>query len=203
MKLQLPPGNFRAYLFDCDGTIADSMPLHYIAWKETLAEWTCDFNEELFYSWGGMPVREIIAALNEMNGLSMPVDAVAARKESLYYEQLPQLKGIPAVVEHIEAQYGRIPFAVASGSRRKSVVSSLTALNLLDKFETLVCAEDYKNGKPAPDCFLLAAERLGVAPEECLVFEDTDLGIEAATAAGMASVRVPQTILGTLTTAPA
>lgn len=192
MKLQLPAGAFRAYLFDCDGTIVDSMPLHYVAWKKSLAEWNCEFAEELFYAWGGRPVTEIIAALNKQYGLKMPVDAVAKRKESLYYEQLPQLKSIPEVVEHIEAQHGRIPFAVVSGSRRNSVVGSLTSLNLLDKFETLVCAEDYKNGKPAPDGFLLAAERLGIAPEDCLVFEDTDMGIEAATAAGMASVRVPQ-----------
>ncbi len=142
-------------------------------------------------------MREIISALNRQNGLDMPVDAVATRKESLYLAQLPQLKSIPAVVEHIDAQYGRIPLAVVSGSRRDSVVGSLSALKLLDKFDTLVCAEDYKNGKPAPDAFLLAAERLGVPPEECLVFEDTDLGIEAATAAGMASVRVPQAPLGT------
>lgn len=192
LKLQLPAGDFRAYLFDCDGTIVDSMPLHYVAWKESLAEWNCEFAEELFYAWGGRPVSEIIAALNEQHGLDMPVEAVAKRKESLYYEQLPQLKAIPEVVEHIEAQHGRIPFAVVSGSRRNSVVGSLTSLNLLDKFETLVCAEDYKNGKPAPDGFLLAAERLGVAPADCLVFEDTDMGIDAATAAGMASVRVPQ-----------
>jgi HAD superfamily hydrolase (TIGR01509 family) len=200
MKLDLPPGNFRAYLFDCDGTIADSMPLHYIAWKKALAEWNCKFDEVLFYSWGGRPVREIIATLNEMNGLTMPIDMVATRKESLYHEQLPVLKGIPAVVEQIHAQYGRIPLAVVSGSRRDSVVGSLTALKLLDKFDTLVCAGDYKNGKPAPDGFLLAAARLGVPPEECLVFEDTDLGVEAATAAGMASVRVPQTPPGTVTT---
>ena len=192
MRLQLPDGAFRAYLFDCDGTIVDSMPLHYVAWKQSLAEWNCEFAEKLFYAWGGRPVTEIIAALNEQHGLNMPVDAVAKRKENLYYEQLPQLKAIPEVVEHIEAQHGRIPFAVVSGSRRNSVVGSLTALHLLDKFETLVCAEDYKNGKPAPDGFLLAAERLGIAPEDCLVFEDTDMGIEAATAAGMASVRVPQ-----------
>ena len=124
-------------------------------------------------------------------GLNMPVEAVATRKESLYYEQLPQLKAIPEVLEHIEAQHGRIPFAVVSGSRRNSVVGSLTALNLLDKFDTIVSAEDYKNAKPAPDAFLLAADRLGVAPEDCLVFEDTEMGIQAATAAGMASVRVP------------
>jgi HAD superfamily hydrolase (TIGR01509 family) len=192
MKLELPAGSFRAYLFDCDGTIVDSMPLHYIAWKKALAEWNCDFGEELFYAWGGRPVTEIIAALNQQHGLNMPVDVVAKRKESLYHELLPELKAIPEVVEHIEAKYGRIPLAVVSGSRRNSVVGSLTALNLLDKFDTLVCAEDYARGKPAPDCFLVAAERLGVGPEDCLVFEDTDMGIEAATAAGMASVRVPQ-----------
>lgn len=192
MKLDIPAGNFRAYLFDCDGTIADSMPLHYNAWKQALAEWNCTYEEALFYAWGGKPVRQIIADLNRMHGLEMPVDAVARRKEALYHEQLPQLQPIPAVVEHVHAQHGRIPLAVVSGSRRASVVGSLTALGLLDKFDTLVCAEDYTHGKPAPDCFLLAAERLAVPPSACLVFEDTDLGIEAATAAGMASVRVPQ-----------
>jgi len=190
MKLELPEGPFRAYLFDCDGTIVDSMPLHYIAWKKALGEWSCDFEEELFYAWGGRPVTEIIAALNQMHGLSMPVDAVARRKESLYFELENQLTAIPEVIEHIEAKHGHIPLAVVSGSRRKSVVHSLSALGLLDKFDVLVCAEDYARGKPAPDCFLTAAARLGVEPKDCLVFEDTAMGIEAATAAGMASVRV-------------
>jgi beta-phosphoglucomutase family hydrolase len=191
MKLELPAGEFRAYLFDCDGTIVDSMPLHYIAWKKALAEWSCEFSRELFYSWGGRPVTEIIAALNHQHSLQMPVDAVARRKENLYYELVHELKAIPEVVEHIDAMHGRIPLAVVSGSRRNTVVHSLTALNLLDKFDVLVCAEDYKRGKPAPDCFLMAAEKLGVAPADCLVFEDTEMGIAAATAAGMASVRVP------------
>jgi HAD superfamily hydrolase (TIGR01509 family) len=191
MQLPLPPGEFSAYLFDCDGTIADSMPLHYKAWKKALEEWNCDYPEELFYSWGGKPVRDIIAELNTMHGLSMPIEALAARKESLYLAQLPELKGIPEVIEHIDDQFGKIPFAVVSGSRRQSVVGSLSVLHLLDKFDTIVAAEDYKKGKPAPDGFLLAAERLGVAPKDCLVFEDTALGIQAATAAGMASVMVP------------
>ncbi|MDR3726124.1 MAG: HAD family phosphatase [Terracidiphilus sp.] len=194
MKLKLPAGSFQAYLFDCDGTIVDSMPLHYVAWKETLEEWNCVYEEKLFYAWGGRPVTEIISRLNEMQDLKMPIEAVAHRKEILYLDQLSQLKAIPEVVEHIEAQHGRIPLAVVSGSRRESVVNSLTSVHLLDKFDTMVCAEDYKNGKPAPDAFLLAAERLGVAPKDCLVFEDTDLGIQAATAAGMASVRVPSPI---------
>lgn len=191
MKLQLPTGDFRAYLFDCDGTIADSMPLHYTAWTQSLAEWNCAFEEELFYAWGGRPVSEIIAALNAKHGLDMPVDALAKRKEKLYLDLLPELKAIPEVVEHIHAQHGRLPLAVVSGSRRSSVVSSLTTLGLLDKFDLLVCAEDYGRGKPAPDCFLTAAERLGVPAQNCLVFEDTEMGVQAATAAGMASVRVP------------
>lgn len=191
MKLKLPPGSFQAYLFDCDGTIADSMPIHYIAWKKALAEWNCIFEERLFYAWGGTPVAEIISLLNERQGLSMPVERVASRKEDIYFELLPQLKAVPEVVEHIAAQHGRIPLAVVSGSTRDSVTASLAALKLLDKFDALVCAGDYKKSKPDPEAFLLAASKLGVAPETCLVFEDTDMGIQAATAAGMASVKIP------------
>jgi HAD superfamily hydrolase (TIGR01509 family) len=191
MKLKLPAGPFRAYLFDCDGTIADSMPLHYIAWKQALGEWGCSFDENLFYEWGGMPAAEIISTLNRMNGLCMPVHTVAEHKENLYFEQLPQLLPVPEVLQIIEAEHGRIPFAVVSGGRRNSVTSSLTTLGLMDRFVTIVGAEDYTNGKPAPDAYLIAAKRLGVAPKDCLVFEDTDMGIQAATAAGMASVKVP------------
>jgi HAD superfamily hydrolase (TIGR01509 family) len=190
-KLALPTGNFKAYLFDCDGTVADSMPLHYIAWTEALAEWNCAFSEERFYLWGGMPIQEIIARLAREQGIEMPSMQVAKRKEELYYRHLPSLKPIPAVLEHIEQQHGRIPFAIVSGSTRDSVEVSLRALNLLEKFDTLVCAGDYVKSKPDPEPFLVAANRLGVAPESCLVFEDTQMGIEAAISAGMAWVRVP------------
>jgi HAD superfamily hydrolase (TIGR01509 family) len=191
MKLKLPEGAFDAYLFDCDGTIVDSMPLHYVAWKKALGEWNCEFAEDLFYAWGGRPTSEIIATLNAKYGLSMPVEGVALRKEEFYFEMLPELRVVPEVLEHIEAQQGRIPFAVVSGSARDSVTASLGVLKLLDRFETLVCAGEYKKSKPDPEAFLLAASRLRVAPAKCLVFEDTAMGIQAATAAGMASVRVP------------
>jgi beta-phosphoglucomutase family hydrolase len=194
MKLDIPEGAFRAYLFDCDGTIADSMPLHYIAWKTALGEWGCTFDETLFYEWGGKPVHEIISTLNRMQGLNMPVAEVAERKENLYYEQLPHLKVVPEVLEQIEMHYGSAPLGVVSGSSRESVINSLTTLGLLDRFDTIVGAEDYARSKPAPDGFLTAATRLGVAPQSCLVFEDTALGIQAATAAGMASVRIPSAL---------
>src|SRR3984885_13892008 len=95
MKLEIPAGPFRAYLFDCDGTIADSMPLHYVAWSQALAKWNCPFPEDLFYSWGGMPADEAISTLNRRHGLSMPVQHVAECKESLYYDLLPQLQPVP------------------------------------------------------------------------------------------------------------
>lgn len=191
MKLQLPPGAFRAYLFDCDGTVADSMPLHYIAWSTALAQWNCEFPEELFYAWGGKPPVEIVATLNKMRGLAMPVEAVAEHKESLYFSLLPRLAAIPEVVAHIDDRYGKIPFAVVSGGRRDSVIRTLTTIGLIDKFVAIVGSDNYARSKPAPDGFLLAAERLGVAPADCLVFEDTDLGVQAAVAAGMAWVKVP------------
>jgi HAD superfamily hydrolase (TIGR01509 family) len=191
MKLALPAGPFGAYLFDCDGTIADSMPLHFIAWKKALGEWNCEFNEQIFYAWGGMPVAQIISTLNQQQGLNMPVEAISRRKEALYFELLPQLKPVPEVLEHIHAEHGRIPFAVVSGSTRESVTASLASLNLLDRFDTMVCAGDYTRSKPDPEAFLLAADRLGVPAAKCLAFEDTEMGIQAAKQAGMASVRVP------------
>src|ERR1700674_1424149 len=102
MKLKLPPGSFKAYLFDCDGTIADSMPLHYIAWKKALDEWNCEFGESIFYAWGGRTTAEIVSTLNEQQGLRMPVETVAHRRELFFYDLLPQLKAVPEVLEHIE-----------------------------------------------------------------------------------------------------
>ncbi len=193
MTLTLPEGSFKAYLFDCDGTIADSMPLHYIAWTRALTEYGCAaLNEELFYSLAGMPVGDVVVLLNQRDGLAIPVAEFAARKEELYYENIHKLQAVQEVLEHIHASHGSIPFAVVSGSTRESVERSLSALGILNLFDILVCAGDYQRGKPDPEPFLLAAERLGVAPGDCLVFEDADIGIRAATAAGMASVRIAQ-----------
>jgi HAD superfamily hydrolase (TIGR01509 family) len=192
LTLPLPEGTFKAYLFDCDGTIVDSMPLHYKAWKHILDQHNCPFPEDVFYAWGGRPIREILDTLNRLHGLSMEIEQVAQVKEQHYLRSLHELQAVPEVLEHIEAAHGHVPFAVVSGSTRDSVVSSLQTLGLLDRFETLVCAGEYTHAKPHPEPFLIAARRLGVAPENCVVFEDTEMGIDAAKAAGMAWVRVPQ-----------
>jgi HAD superfamily hydrolase (TIGR01509 family) len=190
MKLAIPDHPFKAYLFDCDGTIADSMPLHFVAWSKALSEWSCAFSEDQFYAWGGRPVDEIIRALNEAQSLHMPVDEVMDRKEALYREMLHDLQGVPEVLEHIELSFGKIPFAVVSGSPRESVEASLEVLGIRDRFAVLVCAGEYAKGKPSPEPFLKAASLLGIAPEDCLVFEDAAPGIAAARSAGMQWVKI-------------
>ena len=190
-SLPLPPGEFKAYLFDCDGTVVDSMPLHYLAWRRALDAWNCEFPEKLFYEWGGRPVDEILHDLSRAQGLTIPVAETALIKEDYFHEALPQLTAVAEVLEHIEDAHGRVLFAIVSGGGRASVVRSLEQLGLLDRFETLVCAEDYTRAKPNPEPYLIAAERLGVAPAHCLVFEDTQLGVDAAEAAGMKWIKVP------------
>jgi beta-phosphoglucomutase family hydrolase len=190
-SLAIPSKPYRAYLFDLDGTVADSMPLHFRAWTQVIAEQGGHFPEELFYSWGGIPLQKTVEMLNERFGYSMSPEETVRRKEQLYLDLLPELQPVAAVLEHVEAQHGQIPFAIVSGSPRSSIHRTLTQLRLLDRFPVIVGAEDYTHGKPHPEPFLTAAEQLQVAPEECLVFEDADAGIASAVAAGMDWVRVP------------
>jgi HAD superfamily hydrolase (TIGR01509 family) len=190
-ELELPAGDFKAYLFDLDGTIADSMPLHYLGWTQAVGEYGGQFPEELFYAWAGIPLPRTVEMLNERFGLNMPVADVVQRKETLYFSRLSDLKPVASVLHHIHSQRGIIPFAIVSGSPRASIVETLSHLDLLELFPVLVGAEDYSRGKPDPEPFLTAAARLGVAPTDCLVFEDAESGIAAAKAAGMQWVKVP------------
>lgn len=192
MHLEIPKHPFAAYLFDCDGTIADSLPLHYRAWQTAIAPWKATFPKELFYAWGGIPVPETVAMLNERFGYQLPIEEVCRAREKAYLALLPEITAHREVVRHIEAQYGRIPLAVVSGSVRASVEATLGFLKLRDRFATIVGAEDCARGKPFPDPYLEAAARLGVKPADCLVFEDAEPGIQSALAAGMHYVRVPQ-----------
>jgi beta-phosphoglucomutase family hydrolase len=189
--IQIPEGDFAAYIFDCDGTLGDTMPLHYSAWREALKDQPWDFPEAFFYELGGVPTERIVEILNERHGSSMPVKETAQLKEELYLKGIESILPIEPVVAIVNEVYGKLPMAVASGGHRRIVTRTLSCLGILDKFDTIVCAEDYRNGKPHPDPFLKAAERLGVAAEKCLVFEDTNTGIQAARAAGMQWVLVP------------
>lgn len=189
--LALPEGNFRAYLFDLDGTIADSMPAHFIAWTDALKAHGGAMTEQLFYDLGGVPPLKVVKLLNERFGYTMDPEAVVADKEAQFLLGVEHIKPIASVLAHITAQFGKIPMAIVSGSPRENIHKTLTALQLLDKFQVIVGAEDYAHGKPDPEPFLTAAKLLNVAPADCLVFEDADAGIASAEAAGMKWVRVP------------
>ena len=190
MPLSLPAGDFRAFIFDCDGTLADNMHLHYEAWSRAMADFGGTYPEELFYEWGGVPTAEIVRRLNAKFGLSLDVDQVVLRKEHYYREMIPGVEPKHDVLAVVREHSGKTPMAVASGGHRDLVERTLHALGIYEMFTAVVAAEDYDRGKPYPDPFLVAAERMGVAPGHCLVFEDTATGAEAAKAAGMAWVLV-------------
>ena len=189
--LEIPSGEFDAYIFDCDGTLADTMPLHYQAWLQAVRERGHDFPEDLFYSLGGVPAPGVIEYLNRRFGWSMPVEETAAYKEKLFEALIPQVKPIAPVVEFMRGVLGRYPVAVASGGLKPLVIGTLEALGIHEHFQAVVTYEDVVHPKPAPDTYLEAARRMGVDPARCLVFEDTPLGVQAATAAGMRCVLVP------------
>lgn len=190
MPLELPPGDFGAFIFDCDGTLADNMPLHFRAWSRAMADFGGSYPEELFYEWGGVPTAEIVRRLNAKFGTAMEVEEVVLRKEHYYRELIPGVEPKHDVVAVAREHQGRLPLAVASGGHRDLVVRTLDALGIHGIFSAVIAAEDYRRGKPDPEPFLTAAERLGVEPSLCLVFEDTATGAEAARNAGMACVLV-------------
>lgn len=187
--LIIPP-HIRGLVFDCDGTIADTMPLHYQAWVAALREHGADFPEAMFYEMAGIPTVRIIEILNEKHGYAIPVHEAADQKESLYLQLINRVQPIEPVVSLVKAYSGRLPMAVATGATRAICSKTLQALHLLEHFRAIVTADDVARGKPAPDIFIEAARRLEVAPEDCYAFEDADLGLQAARAAGMIAVDI-------------
>jgi len=194
MELSVPKKEYQGYIFDCDGTLADTMPLHYRAWTRAMKEFGGKFPEDLFYSWGGIPTAKIVHQLNEKFGTKMDVEKTVKRKERLFLDLVPETKPIPAVLEIARGLRGKAKMAIASGGHRELVTATLDALKITDWFDAIVTAEDCERGKPWPDPFLLAAQKLGAEPKECIVFEDSPQGIKAAEAAGMDFVLVPPVV---------
>ena len=187
--IEIPP-HIRGLVFDCDGTIADTMPAHYKAWVEALGEHGVEFPEALFYEFGGIPTPRIVELLNERHGHSMDPIETSHYKETLFERYIPQVMPIEPIVEVVRAYDGRLPMAVATGGMRYICHKTLDVLKLRDKFAAIVTAEDVQHGKPAPDIYLEAARRLGVEPTLCMAFEDATPGVQAAEAAGMTVVDV-------------
>jgi HAD superfamily hydrolase (TIGR01549 family) len=185
------PAGTRGLIFDCDGTLADTMPAHYRAWTAMLGRHGIPFTETRFYELGGVPTAQIIRILSAETGVVVTdVDAMVVEKETEFLASIHAIQPLEAVVAVAAAYRGRLPMAVASGGYRDTIIRTLDLLAIRDWFDAMVTAEDTERHKPEPDVFLEAARRLNVPPEFCVVFEDTDIGLLAAKRAGMAAVDV-------------
>jgi HAD superfamily hydrolase (TIGR01509 family) len=177
-------------IFDCDGTLADTMPLHYRAWQRVARRHGICFPEHRFYSLGGVPTSQIAATLKREQALALDPVLVAREKEEEYLALMSHVQPVPGVLDVVCAHHGLLPMAVASGGSRRTTLGVLAHLDIGKYFEAVVTSEDVARHKPAPDVFIEAARRIGVDPRRCRAYEDTDLGLKAIRAAGMYPVDV-------------
>lgn len=180
----------KALIFDCDGTLTDSMPVHYQAWRGVFEPLGIDFSEQLFYELAGMPSQKVIERTAKGRFSKSEIDDIVARRENAFFEVIDQIQPIADVVKIAEEHLGKLQMAVASGSVFASVQRQLSTIGIIDWFEVIVAAEHTEKHKPEPDVFLEAARRLGVEPHHCRVYEDSDLGLEAARRANMQGVDI-------------
>ncbi|MCC7052403.1 MAG: HAD family phosphatase [Gemmatimonadaceae bacterium] len=196
MHLDIPAGDFGAYLFDLDGTLVDSMPVHLRAWSAALARagLRVPFDEAYFYSLGGVPTLESAELFGAHYGLEFDAHRLVEEKELLYLDLLDEVHEIGPVADFARRVSRTHPVAIVTGGGPEIAYPALEVTGLRALFPVVITPHDVAagRGKPAPDMFLLAAARLGVAPGRCLVFEDAMPGVEAARAAGMQVVVVPR-----------
>jgi HAD superfamily hydrolase (TIGR01509 family) len=166
------------------------MPVHFWAYKHILADYGIDFTPELFGTLAGVPAVDTIKKLNEQFGTQMDPEKIGHFKEAEYEKIMHKMKPVEPVVDLVKKYHGKLPMAVGTGGYKRLAWKSLEILGLDNYFDILVSSEDVEHPKPHPDTFLKCAELLGVEPEYCQVFEDGNLGIQAAEAAGMMATLV-------------
>ena len=185
-----PEKRYAGYIFDCDGTLANSMPLHYRAWADTVTKYGGQMPEELFYALGGWPSNKMVEFVNQRFNTSLDPEVVAFEKEALYVERIGTIQPIPEVAAFARQVATFAKVSVASGGVLPVVTQTLEAIGFKGFFSVIVTSEQVQRGKPFPDMFLEAAHRMSVHPADCLVLEDSVAGFEAAAAAGMDYVKI-------------
>lgn len=192
--LHAPDGRSpQGIVFDLDGTLADTMPAHFLAWTEVTTAAGLAFPEDRFYAMGGVPTLTIFRTLLAEQGVDGDAADLSRRKERAFEPHVPATRPAPGVLAILRsAQAAGVPCAVATGGNRQTAHATLEAIDLADDFPptVVVTADDTEHHKPHPAPFLLAAERLGLPPSVCDAYEDTDLGLESIAAAGMRGIDV-------------
>jgi HAD superfamily hydrolase (TIGR01509 family) len=182
-----PPEGTEALLFDCDGTLVDTMGLYRICWRQVFGRHGFDMSDEWFTTWAGHSTLPFVtAALPGYDAEHLA--AVAQEGVDLFLESTHLLEPLDHVVQIARRHHGRVPMAVVSGGPRDAVMASLEAVGISDLFDVIVTVTDVEHGKPAPDGYLRAIELLGVRPEACVAYEDTSSGIESARGAGIPAI---------------
>jgi HAD superfamily hydrolase (TIGR01509 family) len=195
--VKLSMGDFKAFLYDCDGTLADNMPAHTETYIKVAAEKGVVIDGAIIDEFAGLPIVNVVEKINERYQSTFDPEEFKAQKYKLFLEQyIEHTQPIDYVVNHLKSYAGLVKIAVVSGSSRIAVEKTLQILDVDHLVEVMVCAGETPQGKPHPDPFLKAAELLGIAPEECLVFEDGNAGVQAAVAAGMRWIRIDKLQVG-------
>jgi beta-phosphoglucomutase-like phosphatase (HAD superfamily) len=184
------PNSIRGLIFDCDGTLVDSMPLHMDAWEHAFRLFGAPYDANFIYSKKGMKETEIIALYNKRFGSDMDSRSVVAEKHRHFSTHIQDVRPFAPVVAVARRFHGKLPMAVVSGGVRDIVEGELLASGLADLFDIVLTADDPLPPKPAPDLFLEAARRMRIQPSGCQVFEDGEAGLEAARRAGMLATDV-------------
>jgi beta-phosphoglucomutase family hydrolase len=188
-KIEIDP-RAKGLIFDLDGTIADTMPIHFLAYKNMLSEFGIDFTPEVFLTMAGIPAIGTISRINEIYGTSLDAEKYGRLKEAEYEKIMYKMKPVEPVIAVIRKNFGKLPMAVGTGGYKRLAWKTIDILGLRQYFNILVTSEDIINHKPHPETFLKCAELMGVEPRFCQVFEDGRLGIQAALAGGMMAVDV-------------
>lgn len=192
-KLTRISAGFKAYLYDCDGTLADNMAAHKESYVQVAADKGQVIDGAIIDEFAGLPATKVVEEINRRYGTGFDPEEFKETKYKLFLEKyMKRTLPVVHVVEHLKAHAKNVRIGVVSGSRRESVAKTLEILGIADLVEIMVCSGETERGKPYPDPFLKAAEGLGVEPAGCLVFEDGEAGTIAAGAAGMKWVRIDQ-----------
>jgi len=190
MKKIIIDSNIKGLIFDCDGTLVDSMPLHMNAWKAAFRKYNAYYNYDFLFSLKGMKELEIIDLYNKEFNTDLDPILTVNTKQNFFMEHINDVKPITLIVNIAKLYYKKLPLAVVSGSVEKIVRLELKVLEIFNLFEVILTADDHYKAKPNPDIFYAAASKINLAPEYCLVFEDGDAGLKAAAKAGMKTIDV-------------